>query len=166
MAKRKREISEAKIEKWEKQGRGMGNGSEYKPWLNIHDVPSLGRSSRIIGWKSKRIHHFLSDLETNYFLLLEWSDKVVDIREQISLRTIEETIQIAEELNIKHPTDPKTKNLIVMTTDFLITIKDKDRNIDIARTCKYAKDLDDYRTIEKLEIERRYWEKKILIGEL
>ena len=45
MAKRKYEIDEKRIERFSKEGRGAGHGSEYKPWLTIHDVPSEGRVS-------------------------------------------------------------------------------------------------------------------------
>lgn len=61
----------------------------------------------------------MSDLEPNYFCLTEYSDLVVDVREQFPLLPLEETIVIAEELGIKHPTDPKIGEPIVMTTDFL-----------------------------------------------
>jgi len=57
-------------------------------------------------------------LERNYFYLTEYSDVVVDIREQFPLLPLEETIVIAEELGLKHPTNPKTQEPIVMTTDF------------------------------------------------
>ncbi len=46
----------------------------------------------------------------------------MDIREQFPLLPIEETIIIAEELGIKHPTDPNTGEPVVMTTDFLVTV--------------------------------------------
>lgn len=32
----------SKNEKWIKEGRGSGAGSDYKPWLNIQDVSSVG----------------------------------------------------------------------------------------------------------------------------
>ncbi|MED1517665.1 heteromeric transposase endonuclease subunit TnsA, partial [Bacillus paranthracis] len=82
MSKRKRT---SKIEKWIKEGRGSGIGSEYKPWLKIQDVSSLGRSTRLKGIKTKRQHEFLSDLERNYFYITEYSDLVLDIREQFPL---------------------------------------------------------------------------------
>lgn len=115
MSKRKR-ITQ--IEKWIKEGRGSGVGIDYKPWLKIQDVSSLGRSTRLKGIKTNRQHEFLSDLERNYFYLTEYSDEVIDIREQFPLLPLEETIVIADELGIKHPTDLKTGKPIVMTTDF------------------------------------------------
>ncbi len=59
----------SETEKW-KEDRGTGIGSEYKPWLKIQDISSLGRSTRLKGIKTDRQHEFLSDLEQNYFYLL------------------------------------------------------------------------------------------------
>ncbi|WP_255193825.1 hypothetical protein [Brevibacillus laterosporus] len=40
MVKKKRTFE---IEKWIKEDQGTGKGFEYKPWLKIQDVSSLGR---------------------------------------------------------------------------------------------------------------------------
>ncbi|GAE37133.1 heteromeric transposase endonuclease subunit TnsA [Halalkalibacter akibai] len=157
MSKRNRT---SKIEKWIKEGRGSGIGSEYKPWLKIQDVSSLGRSTRLKGIKTKRQHEFLSDLERNYFYITEFSDFVIDIREQFPLLPLEETSVIANELGIKHPTDPKTGELIVMTTDFLLTINNGQGVIDVAHTIKMKDELLKERILEKFEIEREYWHRK------
>ncbi len=150
----------SKIEKWINEGRGSGIGSDYKPWLNIQDVSSLGRSTRLKGIKTNRQHEFLSDLERNYFYLAEYSDVVVDIREQFPLLPLEETIVIADELGLKHPTDPKTHEPIVMTTDFLLTIDKGKGLVEFARTIKMKDGLLKERVIEKFEIERVYWERR------
>ena len=75
MAKRKRNL-ERKIDKLIKEGRGQGLGQDYKPWLFIQDVPSLGRATRLKGIKTGRQHEFLSDMERDYFYVLEYSDSV------------------------------------------------------------------------------------------
>lgn len=160
MAKRKRNMTPNKFEKLIQEGRGQGRGQEYKPWLLIQDVPSKGRSSRIKGIKTKRQHEFLSDMERNYFYILEYSNPVVDIREKYPLLPLEETLLIAQELGIKHPVDPKTNEYIVMTTDFLVTMKKNNKNIDVARTIKSFDDLMNFRTIEKYAIEKQYWKKR------
>lgn len=157
MAKRKR-IQD--IDKMIKEGRGIGTGSKYMPWLTIQDVPSLGRATRLRGIKTGRQHELLSDMERNYFYLLEYSEDVIDIREQYPLLPIEETIFIANELGIKHPKNPETGKNIVMTTDFLITIATKDGINEVARTIKSKDDLLDRRIIEKFEIERVFWKKR------
>lgn len=150
----------SKIDKWLKEGRGSGVGSDYKPWLNIQDVSSLGRSTRLKGIKTGRQHEFLSDLERNYFYISEYSDFVVDIREQFPLLPLEDTIVIADELGIKHPTDPKTKEPIVMTTDFLLTIDRGQGVFEAARTIKMKDELLKERILEKFEIEREYWQRR------
>lgn len=150
----------SKIEKWIKEGRGSGIGVDYKPWLNIQDVSSLGRSTRLKGIKTGRQHEFLSDLERNYFYLTEFSDAVADIREQYPLLPLEETLVIADELGIKHPADPKTNEPIVMTTDFLLTVNKGEGNVELARTIKMKDELLKERILEKFEIERVYWEKR------
>ncbi|WP_139995654.1 TnsA endonuclease N-terminal domain-containing protein [Kurthia sp. Dielmo] len=157
MSKRNRT---SKVEKWIKEGRGSGIGAEYKPWLNIQDVSSLGRSTCLKGIKTDRQHEFLSDLERNYFYLTEFSDSVVDIREQYPLLPLEETLVIADELGIKHPTDPKTHEPIVMTTDFLLTVDKGEGLVELARTIKMKDELLKERVIEKFEIERVYWERR------
>ncbi|HDR4738392.1 TPA: transposase [Bacillus cereus] len=73
MSKRKRT---PEIEKWIKEGRGSGIGINYKTWLKIQDVSSLGRSTRLKEIKTSRQHEFLSDLERKYFYLNEHSDFV------------------------------------------------------------------------------------------
>ncbi|GAX88419.1 TnsA endonuclease N-terminal domain-containing protein [Effusibacillus lacus] len=156
MAKRKRESTWQQIERRIKEGRGEGVGRDYKPWLYIQDVPSTGRASRIFGWTCGRIHHLMSDLERDYFYILEWAEDVSDIREQFPLLPLEETLSIADELGIRHPMDPKTNEPVVLTTDFLITF----RNRNVARTIKPHEELEKDRTLEKFEIERRYWQKR------
>ncbi|MED3782786.1 TnsA endonuclease N-terminal domain-containing protein [Heyndrickxia sporothermodurans] len=143
-----------------KEGRGQGIGVDYKPWVTIQDVPSLGRATRLKGIKIPRQFEFLSDLERNYFYLLEYSDLVIDIREQYPLLPIEETIVIADELGIKHPTNPKTGKPVEMTTDFLITVNKDQQHQHLARTLKYKDDLMEERVLEKFEIERVYWERQ------
>ena len=44
MAKRRFEMTENKIARFVREGRGTGDGIDYKPWLTVHDLSSLGRS--------------------------------------------------------------------------------------------------------------------------
>lgn len=158
MAKRRREINRAEIDKRSKEGRGQGRGAEYTPWLRIQDVPSNGLVHRVKGWKTKREHHFLSTLECSYFYVLEWAQSVQDIREQYPLLPLAETLALAEACGFRHPADPRTRELIVMTTDFVVTVAKDNREIDHARAIKPSSKLQSKRVLEKLEIERRYWQ--------
>lgn len=157
MAKRRYGFDEAKIQRYLAEGRGAGQLAAYKPWLTIQDVPSSGRVSRISGWKTARIHHLLSDGETGLFLMFDWEDSVVDIREQFPLDR-EITRQIATDIGVSHPRDTQTQIDLVMTTDFVVDVSDASGKRVIARTFKPLAELDDKRVIEKFEIERRYWE--------
>ena len=96
MAKRKRETTRTVIERRIEEGRGQGTGVDYKPWLVVQDVSSRGLVHRIKGWKAERVHHLLSNLERDYFYLLEWSLSVTDIREQFPLLPLAETLEIAD----------------------------------------------------------------------
>ena len=60
-----------RAKKWIKEGRGKGSGKDYRPWLTVRDLPSQGRSHRVMGHLTQRTHHFLSDLELATFFLLE-----------------------------------------------------------------------------------------------
>ncbi|MBU7006887.1 TnsA endonuclease N-terminal domain-containing protein [Phosphitispora fastidiosa] len=156
MAKRRNGWNEDKIVRYFTEGRGSGELSNYKPWLTIQDVPSAGRVHRLKGWKTNRIHHLLSDLERDYFYLLDWASDVIDIREQYPLNR-EKTVQIAEKKRISHPVDSVTRIPIVCTTDFLITVRQGNKILHLARTTKPYQELNDKRVIEKFEIERQYW---------
>lgn len=157
MAKRKRETTLTVIDKRIKEGRGQGKGANYKPWLLVQDVPSKGLAQRVKGWKTGRVHHLFSNQERDYFYLLEWSPVVQDIREQFPLLPLEETLEIARQCGIRHPTNPKTQYPIVMTTDFLVTSTRADGSGDQARAIKPVSQLGQIRVLEKLELERCYW---------
>lgn len=159
MAKHKYGFDEAKIARFHKEGRGLGVGKEYKPWLTIQDVPSLGRSSRLPGATTGRLHHLLSDIESAAFLLFDWEVTVTDIREQFPLDR-DETRSIAAEMGVAHPKDPKSRVDIVMTTDLLVDVTRNGGPQSLARAVKPFAELGERRTLEKLEIERRYWRRR------
>jgi len=156
MGKKRYWNSEAKNARWIKEGRGQGVGSAYKPWLTVRDVPSEGRSHRIFGHLTQRTHHLLSDLELATFLLLQWRESTLDIREQFPL-DITITKQFCNEAGIQHP--ERKSVLQFMSSDFVVTTSDK-KNILFALQAKDSSKLQDARTIEKLEIERRFWLEK------
>lgn len=156
MARRRYSIDENKIERFRKEGRGFGRLADYKPWLTIQDVPSIGRVHRLVGLKTGRIHHLLSDIERDVFYLFDWQDAVCDIREQFPLDR-EATLRIAERLGVRHPCDPASRSPIVMTTDLLVDVTNRGKVTSVARSVKPADELDKPRVLEKLEIERLYW---------
>lgn len=101
----------------------------------------------------------MSDLERACFNCLEWAPDVVDTREQFPLLPRSATLEIAKELGLKHPADPRSKEPIVMTSDFLITISEQNGPRDVVVTVKPAQQLT-RNVLVKFEIERRYWERQ------
>lgn len=151
--------SEEKYKRFLKEGRGQGEGKDYKPWLTIQDFPSKGRCHRIFGWKTGRIHHLFTDSEARFFYLLEWEDSVIDIREHFPLLDYEDWVQDREDLRFDLFTDKKSGIPYVISTSFLITVKTQDGNVRyLARSIKAASELEKKISLERLEIERRYWE--------
>ncbi|MFT3689815.1 TnsA endonuclease N-terminal domain-containing protein [Paenirhodobacter sp.] len=149
-------VDEAKIACFHKEERGQGHGADYTPWLTVRDVPSRGRSHRLTGAVTGRIHHLLSDIERGALLIYDFRDDVRDIREQFPL-DLDQTLGIAEAAGIRHPVDSRSRVDLVQTTDLLVDLEHDGKIVTIARTIKPSETLGPPRTIEKLEIERRYW---------
>lgn len=153
MAKRERVWNRSVYDRYLREGRGCGSGSGYAPWIWIQNFASNGIVSRVKGRKTERIHHLMSKNELAYFYLLDWSDDVLDIREQYPLLDLETAQKAASQAGIKYPTDNISGFPYVLTCDFMITTLKGLK----ARTIKLSSELNDKRVLEKLEIERRYW---------
>lgn len=154
--------TQSDVERYVAQGCGSGELEDYLPWIRVEDVASRGKSRKVPGIKVDRTYEVLSGLEYQYLNVLEFSENVVDIREQFPIFPSEATLEIARELGIAYPKYPATTVHFVMTTDFLITVADPDRSFrHVARTVKPEFDPDDAkrhkRIVEKLELERAIW---------
>ncbi|BBN58972.1 heteromeric transposase endonuclease subunit TnsA [Hydrogenovibrio marinus] len=134
--------------------RGEGIGKDYIPFFKVHELSSSGESIRIRGAKTSRIHHLLSGLEFLTFQIFDWSPNVVDIREHFPLN-ISETITLAESLGLNHPVS--NKKLKVVTTNFLIDLEGGEK---LAINVLYKKELSKKRILEKLQLEKSYWQNK------
>jgi hypothetical protein len=161
MTKMNYEWNDNKLNRFLKEGRGQGEGKEYKPWLTIQDRPSLGRVSRVYWHKTQRIYHFFSDNETRMFYLLAWENEVTDIREFYPLLNMAEIIKDKRGIELDKFKDKETGTPYVFTTTFLVTYKDENsKDHYIARSVKSSYELEKKYVIEKFEVERRYWESK------
>lgn len=150
--------TESKIEERIAAGYGAGSGASYKPWLEIFDFSSTGRSRRAWSAKTNRIHHVFSDVEHDIFIAADWSRPVVDIREQYPLAR-DVTQSIAHELKIRHPHYPGTQVPTVMTVDFLLTVSGPEGENYVALNAKRTEEAEDETSLEKLEIQRTYFER-------
>lgn len=145
----------AQMQRWIIQGRGAGHGIDYRPWLNVQEVMSVGRSHKIPGIKVARTHHVFSDLEAACLLVLEFQADIVDIREQFPLLPTELTQRAAASLSICHPTYPGTSVPQVLTSDFCVDVRSCDSAVtEAAIAVKYGQALSERRVRELLAIER------------
>jgi hypothetical protein len=115
--------------------------------------------------------HLLSDLETRLLLELRWAPEFSDIREQVPL-DLDVTLAIAQEIGIEHPLVPGDGAPVVMTTDIVCLYSDPVGSVICARSVKPSREIDIhvndrprraaelFRTLEKLEIEKRYWQRQ------
>lgn len=150
-----------KLDRYIKEGRGQGVGAEYKPWTNTYEFSSMGRATRIYSPKTKRIHQLHSDNQYRAFLLFEFNSRVIDIRESFPLLDVLEIIDTKDDLRFDKFTDKTSGEPYVLTTNILLTLQDRNGDEKLmARTIKNTTELNRKITIERLEIERRYWHAK------
>lgn len=157
MARYKGPETEQLRDRWMRQGRGRGFGQDYKPWLRVGDFPNKGGSYRVASPLTQRTHHYFSALEYRHHLVAEYL-QVTDIRENYPLHPISETLAFAYECGIPHPSFAGC--VCSITTDSLLTVDTGTKRFLIARSLKYSRDLKDPRVLEKLELERRIWERR------
>lgn len=154
-----------------KEGFGEGEGADYTPWLTVRSFGSRGVAHRFES-REGRVQHLFSTREYHCCLLLTWSERVADVREQYPLHELAETQAIAAELGYRHPVmTRKIQGRAVrreepMTTDFLVTLADgADGPPFLALSVKPLDDLHASeskvdRIMEKAEIERRFWARR------
>lgn len=151
-----------KMNKWIREGRGQGELEGYRPWLTTQNVASNGRSSRIKGWKTGRIHHFFSDIETRYFYLVEFdTDEVcLDIREHYPILDLQDTLGDCD-IDLDKFRDKESGTPYIFTTTFLLTLKDANgKKQYVARSVKAAAELEKSKVLERFELLRRYFSEK------
>nr|WP_180202066.1 TnsA endonuclease N-terminal domain-containing protein [Pseudomonas sp. SbOxS1]NYU01372.1 endonuclease [Pseudomonas sp. SbOxS1] len=155
------------IDKRIASGVGQGVREQYRPWIKVRSVASLGSSHIVPGVRIRRAHHLLSKAEFHFHLILEHDPAVIDIREQFPLLPQAETYSIACSLGYRPVFYPRTKVPHVFTTDFVITSAAEGGGEKVvARTLKYRKEITELspkkraRLLEKLAIEKLYWSRR------
>jgi len=136
--------------------------SRHFAYINIKQTQRYGARRHLHqSEKIGRIFHLLSDLEIRVFRYFESLSNVVDIKEQVPLLPLEETILIAHQQNLLHPRNWKEQSAVVMTTDLVVTYADEhSRSLsETAYNIKYADQL--YAEIEgtRHKVNQRSWEK-------
>jgi len=131
---------------------GKGTGLDYEPYVDVRSFSSQGTSVRLKSATVGRIHHLVSGLEAFGFILFDRFENSIDLREQYPL-PIEESLEVSRQLGIRHPNN--RGYLTVVSTDLLVALKDGKQ---LAISFKYAEELHKARNLEKLQIEKAYWE--------
>lgn len=130
--------------------------------LKVTTFSSKGRVSRICSDKCKdKVIHLQSDNQMRLFMMLEWDEDVKRIEVNVELKDLEERLNDIDNLKLHKFRDKETGELFQLHTNFLVTFKPY-RGIDeqTAISVKSISELERKTVIEKLEIERRYWEAK------
>lgn len=135
-----------------KESRGQGSGLSYVPFIKVGEFSSSGETVRVKSSTVGRIHHFFSGIELAAFLIFDRNPTSLDIREQFPI-PLADSIAICDQIGIRHPS--VKGELSIVTTDLVIDRKD---DVDLAIAVKPAQELDKKRTLEKLQIEKAYWE--------
>lgn len=145
--------TEERIRRLQRDGRGRGEGKTYVPWLKVARPGfKLASTFRMFGRLTGREHHLLSPGEASTFWMLERSPYVLDIREQFPLdRGI--SIGVAQAARLPHKPYPGTQVPIVMTIDFMVTMRGPCRYR--AFSVKAGPELSDPDVLIGLELERR-----------
>lgn len=163
MSIKRTNVTRQDVERWIRQGRGQGEGQSYLPWIGVRDFPTRGRAFRPHGLLTGRRHHLLSRIELGHFLRAESNPSVLDIREQVALLPLDRTMEIARELGVVHPRFPVTRVESVMTTDLVVTRSGTTRLLALSIKPKAVFEQEPARVrriLEKLSIERSYWESR------
>ncbi|RUP75758.1 hypothetical protein C7Y69_18420 [Alteromonas sp. KS69] len=159
------------VEKYKQWTDDIASGT-YRSYLTVRDVNKVGRRHWMYCDKQNREVHLLSDGERRMYMELLYKPSTVAVFEQYAL-DLDETLDIAVELNIMHPRNWKTYEAYVMSTDFLVeSLSADERTTQLtAYTFKYWDQiyklswLDEVeyksmRTWQKFAIEREFWRRR------
>lgn len=165
------------LDRFRRQGRGLGTQDNFKPWHRIGrgDPSSRGRS-HLQMWRNRQ-RELLSDQEWAALFFALTVKFVFDLLEQLPLslgtaahelsrytvdcnRESPGTIELAERLGIRHPKTSASGSTAewIMTTDLLLVLRFPSGNYELlAVSVKTDEELSKKRTKELLGLEREYW---------
>lgn len=163
-----------------RQGRGTGHGRSYLPWLMLRRKNPSPNSNQVVSWMPplQRTAHYFSRGEYHTALLLLWLG-VKDLREQFPIWPIPHPhplegmpgmppaparwsrglLAIAREAGIEHGFEFGTRLPYVATLDLLATVPLPKGDMLAIFSSKPIKEPNSdvkLRTLERLELERRY----------
>lgn len=130
--------------------------------LKVTTFSSKGRVSRVCSYKCKdKVVHLQSDNQMRLFMMFEWDDSIKNIEVNVEIHNIEQILNDIDNLKLYKFRDKGTGELFQLHTNFLVLLKSNDGiEKQIAISVKSVSELERKVVVEKLEIERRYWEAK------
>ena len=175
-------MTQKKLNEQIRLGFGQGHGSSYQPWLKIRRKNSSPNSNQVVAWMPplERTAHYFSRGEYHTALTLLWLG-ICDLREQYPLWPIAHPhpmegaggteymkfnwsrglLDIAHDAGIEHGVEFGTKIPYTATIDMLAMAPMENGLRLVGFSSKPIVDHDDevkMRTLERLELERRYFE--------
>lgn len=157
MAKRRKRVSRSLQEKWYQNHIDSIASERYEPFWRVEDVNSYGIKVKVRAFNDyQRVVHLLSINELFMYMLIAWDSEIIECYEQYAL-PLDDSLEIAKELKIKHPVYSDSRVPIIQTIDFLCIRTDGSK---IAFPVKQAGATEHHRTAEKLAIQEGYCSKK------
>lgn len=129
----------------------QGRYDKVGGFIKSREMNSMGTSTMLRDWKTGELVYLLSQGERDLYYTFRFNRLVKNVFTQVRL-DLKETNYIASRFRVR----PAGNGRRSMTTDFLVSFLDGRR---IAVSYKNSeKDLENRRTLEKLNIEKVYWE--------
>ena len=138
MPRGKTEWNQEKIDRFIQQGRGSGRGDDYLPWINVGDLASRGKVTRVKSQVTNRVHHFFSENQTRVFYLLEWSG-CTDIREHYPILDMDDYKKELSDVDLNKYRDKKSGCPYIFTTTFLSNWGDNKKAISVTSSYELKK---------------------------
>ncbi|MCA1066052.1 TnsA endonuclease N-terminal domain-containing protein (plasmid) [Rossellomorea sp. AcN35-11] len=150
----------SKNERKKIEGRGTGEGSEYKSWLTCEDVPDDYQESSSV-WPGSmlvdRAVNLIGEIDQAFYKTLQWDDSIKEAKEYFPLE-LNETLEIAKRLSLDHPIDSETQQPEVLVANFFVTYASKGgvESQEVILT-SWGEDLDSVHVRTNIKIQREYW---------
>jgi len=140
------------------EGRGLGRGSHYRPWITTHDFHSHGVRVRAWWAQTGRIHHLFSMLEYHLFLIFAADPTVLDIREQFPLLDFDRVATASNRVRQEARTSRAGSRGNVLTTDLVVTRKIAGSEFETPYNVKPKRRTETEAFRHRRRLEEIYWE--------
>lgn len=157
MGYQRRVFTEEVKAKFEAEGRGTTEGKDWKGWYALGDLSAHFRSDiRFTCLYTQRLVYLPEELIRLCWHALELDDDTVEILECAPLDR-PTTQRIAKALGVDHPQDDDSKVDLVMTTSLVAKKMQNGQLTRVPIHCCAAHELEKFRTVEEIELQREYW---------